>query len=284
MALTLLLSCMGASCLKPKSVVTIGGMSSTDQVLLSEIMAQVVKERGIQVQRRAGIGSTQLVYQSLIMTEIDMYADSSGSIVTNALRETAERQPGVAWERARGELERLARVKLIGPTALDNSFAIVVRAEDAQEKNLRTISDTRPYKWDLGLTSEFNSRLDGNSALQSTYDMQLRAVPKILDTNVLYDALAEHKLNMVGGNLADGALANAEFVALKDDKNAFAPGQVGFLVRGDVLQKNSGLEAALQALAPRITTAVMRRMAKEIEVKHRPAQDVAADFLAGRIQ
>lgn len=280
-----LLACLCTSCSPAKPPLTVGAKTATDQSVLAEIIAQQVETRtGLTVRRKMNLGGTALTHQALLMTEIDMYPESSGSIVSSILKETPDKDPAIVLERARAEMDRLAHLQFIGPLGIENPFAVAVRAADAKEQKLETISDAVKSHWDFGSTSEFQSRPDGTTALQSTYSLPLKSVPKVFDYSALYKALADGQVNMVAGSLTDGALSTGDFKVLKDDKQAFPPAQVGIVVRQDVFQRFPQLREALTSLSGKLSTDLMRKMDYQVETKHRSAHDVAADFLAGRIQ
>jgi glycine betaine/choline ABC-type transport system substrate-binding protein len=77
-------------------------------------------------------------------------------------------------------------------------------------------------------------------------------------------------------------LARAEFTALIDDRHYFPPYDCAVIVRTDALKRFAGLERALQTLNGRISEREMRRLNAAVDVEHRPAADVAREFLAHR--
>jgi len=66
---------------------------------------------------------------------------------------------------------------------------------------------------------------------------------------------------------------------LEDDKQLFPPYQVAPVVRQETLDANPNLAAALNALAPKLTTEVMQRLNYEVSGKQREPVEVAREFL-----
>lgn len=279
------LICFASSCSRAKSKIIVGGKSTTTQSILAEVIAQQLESGGMTVERRLNMGGTALTYQALLMTEIDAYAEGTGSIVASVLNETPDKDPNIVLERVRGELVRLARVQFIGPLGLDDPFAISILAPVAATEHTETIGEAARIKWNFGSTSDFQMRTNGNTALQTTYSLPLRSYPKTFDTTEeLYRALVAGQINMAAGNMTDAGLSNSNIVILKDDKGAFPAEQMGIVVRQDVLKAFPQMEGVLGKLKGRLNVPLMRKLNAQVEVQHRPVHDVAADFLAGRLQ
>src|SRR5579863_2266788 len=92
----------------PKAIV-VGSMNSTEQVLLGEIVAQHLEHRlGRKVERQRNLGRTLNAYQALQSGEINLYPEYTGAIVTEILKEQPAADAGLIFERAKGEMKRLA--------------------------------------------------------------------------------------------------------------------------------------------------------------------------------
>jgi osmoprotectant transport system substrate-binding protein len=253
--------------------------------VLAEIIAQQIEKRtGDVVERRFKLGGEQLAYQSLLMTEIDMYPESTGALITSVIKETPDKDPAIVLERTRTEMLRLAHIHFIGPLGIDDPFVVVIRADDAKKQKVETLSDATQWKagWDIAMPSEYASQPDGSAALQASYNLPQKSVPQTMDTDSRYKALTERKVNMIIGMNTDGALTGPGFQVLKDDKKAFPPAQMGIIVREDTLKAHPGLEAALNELKGRLSVDLMRKLNAQVDQQKRTPKDVAAEFLAGK--
>ena len=104
--------------------------------------------------------------------------------------------------------------------------------------------------------------------------------PKTMDLGLLYRALDQGQVTMAAANTTDGLLSVLDVKVLEDDRKAFPPYQASIVVRYDSLRQHPGLEAALAGLSGKISAAEIRKLNYEVDGKHRPVHDVAADFLA----
>ena len=174
-----LIAAIGAGCGKTKKTLTVGSKNFTEQVVLGEIIAQHLEHRlAITVTRRLNLGGTLLTYQALLSGEIGIYPEYTGTIVSEILKEPIAKDAAQVLERARVEMQRIAQTEVLTPLGIDNTFAMVIRGEDARKFNISTLSDAAKVTpgWKLGVGYEFQSRKDGMPALNS-YHLPMSAAP-----------------------------------------------------------------------------------------------------------
>ena len=72
----ILLGLAAVGCGKSQKTIVVGSMSSTEQVVLGEIVAQHLEHRlGRKVDRRLDLGGSTLAYQAFQSAEISLYAE-----------------------------------------------------------------------------------------------------------------------------------------------------------------------------------------------------------------
>lgn len=268
------------------SQVVVGSKNFTEQLILGEIAAQQIERRlpQVKVKRQLNLGGTLLAHQALTNGQLDLYPEYTGTAFTSMLRHSGVTDAAAVLEQVRAEYASSLRLKWMDPLGFNDGFAMVVTGALARERGLEKLSDAEAsqHPWVLGTGYEFFERPDGFRALERVYpDMAWRGSPKTMDLGLLYRALEQKQVEMAAGNTTDAALARGDFKVLRDDRNAFPPYQASLVVRYDTLDRVAGLEAALNELAGKITDAAMQKMNEEVEVKHRPAAEVAAEFLRG---
>jgi glycine betaine/choline ABC-type transport system substrate-binding protein len=84
---------------------------------------------------------------------------------------------------------------------------------------------------------------------------------------------------MAAANTTDGLLNKLDVTVLKDDKHVFPPYQACIVVRQEALASYPNLRAILTELSGKISDTQMRSMNYAVDAQHRPARDVAKDFL-----
>ena len=275
-AIFVLIAALAAVCSSRPRVV-VGSKNFTEQVLLGEIAARHIERRlGFEVDRKLNLGGTLLAHEALKGGSIDLYPEYTGTALTAVLKQPAVKDAKAALERVR-EGYRPWGIEWLDPLGFNNSFAMVVR----REQGLRTLSQAagRSKPWNLGVGYEFTQRPDGLDGLVRTYGLRLTGPPVAMDLGLLYPALEGQRIEMAAANATDGMLARSEFVVLEDDRRYFPPYECAIAVRRDVLARYPRLRAVLAELSGRISDSAMRRMNGAVDVGHRPATEVAGDFL-----
>ena len=190
----------------------------------------------------------------------------------------------VGWPvRRRVAEEYTRRWKLVWspPLGFENTFALVVRPDDAARLRLGTISDLAARGAELrpGFGYEFVERADGYPGLARAYGLSFRERPVEMDLGLLYPALASRRVDVVAGNSTDGLIAAIGGVVLADDRRYFPPYEAAFVVRGAVWQGNREVRGALESLAGRLDAARMRGWNAELDRDKKRPEDVAREVL-----
>jgi osmoprotectant transport system substrate-binding protein len=298
-----------SACAPPRSSrITIGAKNFTEQVVLGELLAQEIEAvTGEPVERRFYLAGSYLCQQALVSGRIDGYVEYTGTALTAILKEplppVGQRDEATVFRRVSELYESRYQVRVEPGLGFENTFAMVVRGDDARRLGVRTISDavrvveptsqnrdpsTGPGQvvghpdpsspWRLGVGYEFESRPDGLPGLESTYGLRFAGAPRTMDLGLLYRALSSGQVDMVAGNSTDGPIRALGFVALEDDKHYFPPYEAVPLIREDSLRRHSGIQVAMGRLAGKVSADEVRGMNDEVDGQHRDVGEVVREF------
>jgi osmoprotectant transport system substrate-binding protein len=268
-------------CTKERPI-TVGSKNFTEQVVLGEIVAQHLEHRlGRRVDRKLNLGGTMLAHQALVRGEIDLYPEYIGTALTAILKLPPAYERSAAIALVRTEYQTRFSLEWMDPLGFNNTFAMVIRGEDARKNKIATLTDAARYSpgWNLGVGYEFQQRPDGLAGLLKTYNLPIRGSPKTMDLGLLYKALEQGQVSMVAGNATDGQLSVLDVLVLGDDQRYFPPYDCSFVARAALLKDNPPLQQALAELAGLFTDLTMRKLNYQLDGEHRPVRDVAEQFL-----
>jgi osmoprotectant transport system substrate-binding protein len=281
-------------CAPPRSSrITIGAKNFTEQVVLGELLAQEIEAvTGEKVDRRFYLAGSYLCQQALVSGRIDGYVEYTGTALTAILKQplppVGQRDETTVFRRVSELYASRYRVRVEPGLGFENTFAMVVRGDDARRLGLRTISDavkTAPdpeQGWRLGVGYEFESRPDGLPGLEATYGLKFAGSPRTMDLGLLYRALGNGQVDMVAGNSTDGPIRALGFVVLEDDKDYFPPYEAVPLVRFDSLKRHPGIQVAMDRLAGKVSADEVRRMNYAVDSEHRDVGEVVREFRRGK--
>ena len=286
-AIALLALVVLTACAPPRSGhIVIGAKNFTEQVVLGELLAQEIEAAGGgRVERRFWLAGSYLCQQALVSARIDGYVEYTGTALAAILKQPLPK-PGTCDEACvHAEVARLYEQRYamrVGPgLGFEDTFAMVVRGDEAERLGLRTISDVakvNPMR--LGVGYEFAERPDGLRGMNAAYGLKFDGSPRTMELGLLYRALASKQVDIVAGNSTDGAIKAQGFVALIDDRHYFPPYEAVPLVREDSLKRWPQIDVAMQRLAGKISDDEMRAMNLAVDAEHRDVAEVVREFRA----
>ncbi len=255
-----------------------------ESYLLAEMFAQLLERSGRTVQRRPGLGATEVAFSAIRTGAIDIYPEYVGTgliaILGDSVSPAMRDEPRLAFAHvATRSLSRFG-VHWLAPLGFQNGYAIAVRRETATEYKLRTLSDlaASPTRLTAGFTSDFIGRSDGWPGLRGAYGITLKDI-RPLAPAVKYEAVATRAVDIIDGYSTDGLLAKYDLVTLADDRHFFPPYEAAALVSARLMKDDPAAVATLSSLSGRLSEVQMRAWNRAIEVDRRPIPDVAREAL-----
>jgi glycine betaine/choline ABC-type transport system substrate-binding protein len=274
------LACSAAGCSNDRIVV--GSKNFTEQTVLAELVAQQIERRtDLRVERRFFLGGTFVCHRAITADEIDVYVEYTGTALAAILEESPLQNPAAVFTAVRNAYAERFQLTWLEPLGFNNTFAILVRGEDAQRLGLETISDIANVApgWRAGFGYEFMEREDGFNGLAQTYGLAFAEPPRTMDLGLTYRALADGQVDLIAGNSTDGLIAALDLVQLKDDRSYFPPYQAAPIVRNAVLSRRPEVGEAIGELAGTLSDDEMRRLNYLVDVEHRDVVAVVREWL-----
>ena len=264
--------------------ITIGSKNFSEQVILGEIAAQGLEARGLRVDRRLNLGGTFVCHQALIAGELDLYPEYTGTAFTAILKRSPVSDPKAVREEVAREYRKRWNLVWAPPLGFENTFALVMRGEDARRLGIRKISDLAAHAASIrpGFGYEFLEREDGFPGLVKTYGLAFGERPAQMDLGLLYPALESGKVDLVAGNSTDGLIDAIGGVVLEDDRRYFPPYEAAFILRGEAWDRPI-VRAFFESLSGALDAATMRKLNAAADKDKRRPEDIAKEFLSSRL-
>jgi osmoprotectant transport system permease protein len=255
-----------------------------ESYLLAEMFSQLLESRGFRVDRKPGLGATEIAFGALRTDAIDAYPEYTGTgliaILHDTLPDSVAADPRAVFAHVARRFANLYRVRWLPPLGFQNTYAIAVTRSTSSRYHLRTLSDLARESSHLtaGFTADFIGRSDGLVGLSRVYGLRPRAV-RPLAPAVKYQALASGAVDVIDGYSTDGLLARYDLVTLIDDKHFFPPYEAAALVSSRLDSQVPGAIAALTLLSGRLDEKTMRQLNRRVEVDGEDVRRVAGDEL-----
>ncbi|MGA8540681.1 MAG: glycine betaine ABC transporter substrate-binding protein [Terriglobales bacterium] len=273
------------ACKRHADRIVVGSKNFTEQLILGELFAQIIEARThLPVERRFYLAGTFICQQAILAGRIDIYPEYTGTALTAVLKQKPSGDKQEVYRRVQQGYEEQFGLRIGPPLGFDDTFAMVIRGDDARRLHLQTLSQAAQFtpRWRAGFGYEFMERPDGYKGLVASYGLRFAEPPRIMDLGLLTRALKERQVDIIAGNNTDGLIRALDFFVLQDDHHYFPPYEAVAIMRGEMLRQHPEVGTALDALAGAISDDDMRRLNYSVDGEHRDAALVVKEFLVQR--
>jgi osmoprotectant transport system permease protein len=274
----------GLAYVQARADVVIGSKNFTEQLVLGHMMAQLIEEEtDLRVDRRFCLGGTMICHGALTSGEIDLYAEYTGTGLTAVLNGQPRGGPQDVYRRVAAAYRRRFDMQWMPSFGINNTYAITVRASDAEKFGWTKVSDLKPKADELraGFTAEFAERPDGYPGFQEAYGFGFAKVID-MDAALMYDAVAGDQVDVIAAFATDGRIAAYNLRPLVDDAGFFPPYFAAPVVRMAALAEHPELEAVLARLDGALDDRTMQQLNLAVDQEGRSPDRVAREFLRSR--
>ncbi len=274
-----------AGCERNANRIVVGSKNFTEQLILGELFAQIIEARThLPVERRFYLAGTFICHQAILAGRIDIYPEYTGTALTAVLKQQPSGDKLEVYRRVKQGYESKFGLSVGPPLGFDDTFAMVIRGDDARRLHIKTLSQAAAFtpKWRAGFGYEFMERPDGYKGLVASYGLRFAEAPRIMDLGLITRALKERQVDIIAGNNTDGLIPALDFVVLEDDHHYFPPYEAVAIMRGEMLKNHPEVGAALGELSGAISDEDMRRLKYGVDGQHRDATAVVREFLKQR--
>ena len=281
--ITLVVVAIGGNLVNKKSDkhLTVGASNFTEVYIVGNIYKELIEAKtDIQVDTTFGLASTSLEMTAMENGDIDMVVDYSGQVYLSVLGLPLNTNTDEVYEILSEKMRDDYNISVSAPLGYNNTYAMSVRPEIAEQYQLETLTDLMAVAPELrlGCTADFTQREDALPRLESTFHTKFGEV-NALDVAVRYIAIDSGQVDVIDAFATDALLSKFDLVQLEDDASFFPPYYAVNFIRQECLDEYPELKEVLALLDGRISNEAMAAMNAEVDLEGRNAADVAHDFL-----
>lgn len=272
--------------------ITVSSKIDTEGGLLGNIILMALQDADLPVNARLQLGGTPIMRDAITSGQIDIYPEytANGAFFFNEADSEVWKDAGAGYKRvAELDLEQNDIVWL-QPSPANNTWAIAVRQDLADENDLSTMSDFGAWIADggdikLAASTEFVTSAAALPAFQSTYGFEMSPDQLVQlsggDTAATIAAAAQQTSGvnaaMVYGT--DGGIAPAGLVVMEDDKGVQPVYQPAPIVRAEILEAHPEIRDVLAPIFEGLDLETLQELNGRIQIGGEPAEAVARDYL-----
>jgi osmoprotectant transport system substrate-binding protein len=262
--------------------VRVGFPNQTEQAMLGYMAALIIERKlGMPVELAPNLGGTAIGQQAIIEGAIDVFPDYTGDALANVLQEDPLTDPAAAYERVASQYNERYGITWLAPTPFNNTYALALKRDTAEELGIETISDMEPHagEWTLGSSVEFAGRpIDGYPGMTGHYGFEFGSI-RPMDIGLMYSAIDSGQVDVIVAFATDARIELVNLTVLEDDKYFFPAYNAAITVRNDLLEKHPEIADAINEVIAGLDTETQISLNAKADIEQIPIDKVAEDYL-----
>ncbi len=272
--------------------VVVSSKIDTEGGVLGNIIKQVLEANDIPVTDRIQLGGTPVVREAIAAGQIDIYPEYTGNAAFffNKADDPLWNDAAKAYEEAKRLDYEANKIVWLKPAPANNTWAVALRDEVAQQNNVVTFSDFG--KWvsgggevKLAASAEFVSSPAALPKFQEVYGFTLTPDQLVVlsggDTAATIAAAAQQtngvNAAMVYGT--DGGIAPSGLTVLVDDKGVQPVYEPAPIIREQVLTQHPQIAELLEPVFAKLDLVTLQDLNGRVQVGGEAPAAVAQDWL-----
>ena len=274
--------------------VVVASKIDTEGALLGNMLVVLLEENNIPVENRTEFGTTSVIRTAIKNGEIDMYPEytGNGGFFFEGIEPEIWKDDEAGYEKVKEIDYEKNRIVWLTPADANNTWAIAIRKDIAEENNLKTLSDfadyvNEGYKVKLAASEEFVTRPDSLPAFQKAYGFQLSSDQLITFSggNTAQTeraaALGTDGVNTAMAYGTDGALSALGLIVLEDNLGVQPVYEPTPIIREEVLDEYPSIKEIIKPVFSSLDLEKLQKLNSKIAIEGLSAKDVAMDYLRG---
>src|SRR3989441_5639992 len=258
-----------------KVPITVGSKLDPEAQLLGEMYVLLLQKAGYTVTPKLALGQTPVVFNALKSNAIDLYPEFTGTGL-NILGVKSSFNPTQDYQTVKTDFEQQYHITWLDEAPLNDGYALCTSQAESQKLGVTTLSQLAPKVPQLTLATQSDG-VTFFDDLKTTYGFatsSFKAVKKV-DYAIGFAAVKSGDANVTECYTTDGSVTSQNFIFIQDDKHGFPEFHPAPIVRDSVLQSDPGIAAALNPLAPDLTTDVSIMLQQQVSMKKASGESVS---------
>ncbi len=259
--------------------VTVGGKLDTEAQLLTKMYTLLLSNAGCNVTEKARLGTNDIVFKAITSGQIDLYPEFTATGLAQ-LGLTTTHNAQQDYQMVKAGYEQKYQITWLDAAPMNDTYGVCTTKAKAQQLNVSKVSDLIPIAKNEIIATPPDGKSDPNvlPGLATTYGITFKQ-EIVQDENVTFQTVQQGSADFNICYTTNGLISADNFVLLDDDKSLFPIYNPAPIVRDQLLKEVPGIAGVLNALAPKLTTAVITGLNAQVDVQNLSVTQVATTFL-----
>src|SRR5699024_10356128 len=186
------------------------------------------------------ITGTSNIVEGMNNGQYDMYVEYTGTALVDILKEDdfEYETPEEVYEHVKQRYEGDMNSEWLDTIGFNNTYAVAMRKDSAEENDVKTLNDLRSVSRDLrfGGSAELQERSDGFIGLEELYGYEFKQA-KPQDSCIFYHYLLTNNINVTDVYSTDERIVAFDLQIIEEKKNLSPPYYAAPVVNKKLLKK-----------------------------------------------
>lgn len=258
---------------------TVGGKLDTEAQLLTKVYVLVLRKAGFDVTEKSKLGTNDIVHNAIVSGQIDLYPEFTATgLARLKLKTTHDEQKD--YDLVKAGYQKQFHITWLAMSPLNDTYGICTTQARAAKLGTK-VSQLAAAAPKLTVASPPDGTSDPNvlPGMRAAYGFTFGKTT-VLDEALTFPAVQQGKADVNVCYTTSALIAKNHFVLLDDDRHLFPIYHPAPIVRDATLTRAPGIAAALNALAPKLTTEVSQQLQLQV-VNGSSVTDAATTWLKG---
>jgi osmoprotectant transport system substrate-binding protein len=246
---------------------------------LTKLYVLVLRKAGFDVTEKAKLGTNDIVHNAITSGQIDLYPEFTATgLARLKARTTHDDQKD--YDLVKAGYAKQFHITWLAMSPLNDTYGICTTQAKAGKLGMK-VSQLVEAAPKLTVASPPDGTSDPNvlPGMKAVYGFTFGKVI-VLDEALTFPAVQQGKADVNVCYTTSALIAKNHFVLLDDDRHLFPIYHPAPIVRDATLTRAPGIAAALNALAPKLTTEVSQQLQLQV-VNGSSVTDAATTWLKG---
>jgi osmoprotectant transport system substrate-binding protein len=250
-----------------KVAITVGSKLDPEAQLLGEMYVLLLQKAGYTVNPKLALGQTPIVFAALKSGAIDLYPEFTGTGL-NILGIKSTYNPDQDYQAVKNGFQQQYQITWLDQAPLNDGYALCTSQTESQKLGITSLSTLAPKVPQLTLATQSDgvTFFDNLESIYGFKTASFKSVKKV-DYSIGFQAVKNGQADVTECYTTDGSVITQGFIFLNDDKHGFTEFHPAPIVRDSILQSDPGITAALNPLAPFLTTDVSIALQQQVATK-----------------
>ncbi len=257
-----------------KVPITVASKLDLDGHLLGEMYVLLLQKAGYTVNAKLASGDNGTLFAAIKSGSVDLYPEFTGTALSLLGLKSAY-NPDMDYQTVKNAYEQQFHITWLDQAPLNDGYALCTSQARSQSLGITTLSQLAGKVSQLTLATQSDG-IPFFDALKSTYGFgttNFKSVQKVA-YSLGFAAVKSGQADVTECYTTDGSIATQGFVIITDDKHGFTEFHPAPIVRDSILQSDTGIPAALNPMAPLMTTDVNVMLQMQVNAKHMAGESI----------